>query len=37
MSENSRICKILYDVIMSLYHKCSVKKEEGGDNVYYSM
>ena len=26
MFEKSRICKILYDVIMSLYNKCSVKK-----------
>jgi hypothetical protein len=37
MFEKSRIYKILYDVIMSLYNKCSVKKEESCDNMYYSM
>ena len=37
MNEKLGIYRILYETFMSLYHKCSVKKEEVEDNLYYSM
>ncbi len=37
MNERSGIYRIIYETIMYLFHKCSVKKEDVEDNLYYSM
>jgi hypothetical protein len=37
MNEISGIYRIIYETIIYLFHKCSVKKEDVEDNLYYSM